>query len=83
MCGDAMPTIGSCFSGVGMIDCAFERAGFDISWQIEIDLTARDVLARHWPNVPRFNDVRECGGRIRKAVKVELPRVDVIVGGFP
>jgi len=69
-------TYGSLFSGVGGFDLGFDRAGMRCAWQVEIDPTARDVLARHWPDVPKFNDVRECGAR-------NLEPVDVICGGSP
>lgn len=69
-------TLGSLFSGIGGIDLAFERAGFAVAWQVEIDRQARSVLARHWPDVPKFDDVREVG-------KKQLSKVDVIAGGFP
>lgn len=68
--------VGSLFSGCGMFDLAFQNAEFDIAWQVEIDRTARDVLARHWPNVERHNDVCEVNA-------ANLAPVDVIVGGFP
>jgi DNA (cytosine-5)-methyltransferase 1 len=68
--------VGSLFSGAGGFDIGFDRAGFSLAWQVEIDRTARDVLARHWPGVQRFEDIREVG-------KKELQPVDVIVGGFP
>lgn len=70
------PSYGSLFSGAGGFDMGFDAAGFTCSWQVEIDPTARDVLARHWPDVPKFEDVRECGKR-------NLAPVDVVVGGFP
>ena len=69
-------TVGSLFSGIGGIDLAFERAGFTIAWQVEIDRQAISVLARHWPTVKRKTDVNECG-------KDNLSPVDIIVGGFP
>lgn len=46
------------------------------AWQVEIDEFCRKVLTKHWPDVPKFNDVRECG-------KHNLERVDLIAGGFP
>ena len=68
--------IGSLFSGIGGIDLAFDRAGFSVAWQVEIDRQAASVLAHHWPDVPRFEDVNKVGKR-------NLPRVDIIAGGFP
>lgn len=72
-------TVGSLFSGIGGIDLGLERAGFQIAWQVEKDEYAQKVLAKHWPNTPRFRDVYDCGtGR-----KNTLTRVDLIAGGFP
>lgn len=69
-------TMGSLFAGIGGFDLGFERAGFKTVWQVEIDPYCRKVLARHFPNAERFNDIRECGAH-------NLKPVDVICGGFP
>jgi DNA (cytosine-5)-methyltransferase 1 len=75
-----MLTVGSLFSGIGGFDLGLEMAGgFQIAWQIEKDSFCQKVLARHWPNVARYGDIRECGqGRA-----YPLSRVDVLCGGFP
>lgn len=52
-------TVGSLFSGAGGFDLAFEQAGCRVLWQVEIDRDANRVLSRHWPDVPRYPDVRE------------------------
>jgi DNA (cytosine-5)-methyltransferase 1 len=65
---------GSLFSGIGGFDLGFERAGIETVWQIEIDPFCRKVLEKHWPNVQRFEDIREC--RV-------FPWCDIISGGFP
>ena len=67
---------GSLFSGIGGFDLAFDRIGMKCAWQVEIDPTCCAVLERHWPGTLRFKDVRKCGKR-------NLPKVDVICGGFP
>lgn len=67
---------GSLFAGIGGMDLGLERAGMQCVWQVEIDEFCRKVLIKHWPNVPKYNDVRECG-------KHNLESVDLIAGGFP
>jgi DNA (cytosine-5)-methyltransferase 1 len=68
-------TVGSLFSGIGGFDLGFERAGFEVKWQVEIDPFCRKVLEKHWPNVRRYEDVRTVGD--------ELEPVDIVVGGDP
>lgn len=68
--------IGSLFSGIGGLELGLERSRLgSVSWQCEIDPFCRSVLAKHWPNVRRYEDVR--------AVDATSPSVDVICGGFP
>jgi len=68
-------TIGSLFSGIGGLELGLERAGLGpVFWQCEIDPFCRAVLAKHWPNVTRFEDV---------TTKRDWPHVDLICGGFP
>ena len=68
--------LGSLFTGIGGIDLAFQRAGFEIGFQVEIDDYCNKVLARHWPAVSRFGDIRNIRG-------ADLPAIDVLAGGFP
>lgn len=69
-------THGSLFTGIGGIDLGFEWAGFETAWQVETNSFCNKVLAKRWPNVPRFLDVRDVG-------KHNLSVVDVVSGGFP
>src|SRR5262245_40776069 len=69
-------TFGSLFAGIGGIDLGLERAGMRCAWQVEIDDYATKVLTKHWPDVPKFRDVRSVGAH-------NLPTVDLIAGGFP
>ena len=74
--GVIMLTFGSLFAGIGGFDLGLERAGMVCKWQVEINPFCQKVLAKHWPDVERFADVRECG-------KHNLAAVDLIAGGFP
>jgi DNA (cytosine-5)-methyltransferase 1 len=69
-------TFGSLFAGIGGFDLGFERAGMVCKWQVEIDPYCQRVLAKHWPNVRRHDDVRTWP-------QSDTERVDVICGGFP
>ena len=51
-------TFGSLFAGIGGFDLGLERAGMECRWQVEIDDYAGSVLAKHWPGVTRWGDVR-------------------------
>jgi len=70
------PTMGELFAGIGGFSLGFERAGFDVAWQGEIEPFCRRVLAKNFPKAERYNDVRESGSH-------NLKPVDVICGGFP
>lgn len=69
-------TFGSLFAGIGGIDLGFERCGMRCKWQVEINDYATKVLKKHWPEVHRERDIRQCGAN-------NLERVDIIAGGFP
>jgi DNA (cytosine-5)-methyltransferase 1 len=69
-------TVGSLFAGIGGMDLGLERAGMTVKWQVEIDDYAARVLAKHWPAVPRYRDVRDVGAH-------NLESVDLVCGGFP
>ena len=51
----------SLFSGVGGLDMGFERAGIETVLQAEQDPWCLEVLAKHWPETERVNDVRSVG----------------------
>lgn len=67
-------TFVSLFSGIGGFDLGLERAGMKCAWQVEKDKHCRQVLAKHWPNTQRHDDVEtfNAGEPVRW-----------IVGGFP
>lgn len=66
---DAVMRFGSLFSGIGGIDLGLERAGMECVWQVEKDEWCRKVLAKHWPDVERFEDVKKVYGLLAYAVK--------------
>ena len=73
-----MLTFGSLFAGIGGFDLGFEQAGMECRWQVEIDPYCQKVLAKHWPDVGRWDDVRTF-----PPDPAEDWEVDVICGGFP
>ena len=66
-------TFGSLFAGIGGFDLGFERTGMRCVWQVENDRRKRIILERHWPKVPRHDDVRAFDGT----------PADLICGGDP
>lgn len=71
-------TFGSLFSGFGGIDLGLEMSGMTCYWQVEINEYARRVLQKHWPHVPKENDVATF-----PRGKISSWQVDLIAGGFP
>jgi DNA (cytosine-5)-methyltransferase 1 len=70
----------SLFAGIGGLDLGLERSGMTCVGQVEIDPFCRRVLAKHWPNVWRHDDVRTLS---RELVREHCGHVDLICGGFP
>lgn len=71
----------SLFTGIGGIDLAAEWAGFRTVAQVERDPFCRHDLARLWPLVPRFDDVRAVTARSLREAGIERPTL--VSGGFP
>lgn len=70
------------FSGIGGFSLGLERTGgFETVAFCEIEEFPRRVLAKHWPGVPCYDDVRTLtADRLRAD---GITGVDVITGGFP
>lgn len=71
----------SLFSGVGGLDLAAEWAGFTTLAFCERDSYCQQVLRKHWPDVPIFDDVREVTADALREAGID--RVDLLSGGFP
>ena len=69
-------TYGSLFAGVGGFDLGFDAAGWHCKFQVEWDKHCQSVLKKHWPSVPKYEDVRDVKGS-------ELTPVDLISFGSP
>lgn len=69
------------FSGIGGFSLGLERTGgFETVAFCEIEPFPRRVLAKHWPEVPCYHDVRTLTADVLKRDGIS---VDVICGGFP
>ena len=66
----------SLFSGIGGFDYAFQRKGHEIVGACEIDRYARQVYARHFPDVRLYKDATKINAE-------KLPDFDILVAGFP
>jgi DNA (cytosine-5)-methyltransferase 1 len=70
------------FSGIGGFSLGLERTGgFETVAFCEIEPFPRRVLAKHWPEVPCYEDVRTLTGA--RLAADGITGIDVITGGFP
>jgi len=66
----------SLFSGIGGFDLALRNLGHEIVGACEIDSYARQIYARHFPNVTIHHDATTLSPDA-------LPHFDLLCGGFP
>ena len=70
----------SLFSGVGGFDYGLENGGMETVFQCEWDKHANSILYKHWPDVPKWDDVSTLTG---KHILAHAPVIDVVAWGSP
>lgn len=71
----------SLFTGIGGIDLAAEWAGFETVGQCEWADYPTSVLEKHWPDVPRWRDVKDVTA---ESIREQgIADITLLSGGFP
>ncbi len=69
------------FSGIGGFSLGLERAGMETVAFCENDAKCRQVLTKHWPSVPQFEDVKTLSKEVLD--ETGITDIGLICGGFP
>lgn len=65
--------VGSLFSGYGGLDIA---VGGELAWFSDIEPASNTVMNAHHPGIPNLGDITQIDWK-------QVPRVDVLTGGYP
>ena len=77
-----MLTVLDLFSGIGGFSLGLSKTGgFRTEAFCEIESYPQQVLKKHWPGVPIYDDIQELTSE--RLVSDGIPAIDVITGGFP
>ena len=68
------------FSGIGGFALAARNVGWETVGFCEIDPYCQQVLSKHWPDVPIYEDVRDVTAERLRADGIDA---EIITGGFP
>jgi len=68
------------FSGIAGFSIGLERAGMETVAFCEIEKYPQKVLAKHWPNIPIYEDVRNV---TKERLDADGIYPDIVCGGFP
>jgi DNA (cytosine-5)-methyltransferase 1 len=77
------------FSGIGGFSLGLERAGMETIAFCEIEDFPRQVLKKHWPNIPIAGDIRKLSYNrktqelIYDGEVIYVGPIDLICGGYP
>jgi len=69
------------FSGIGGFSLGLQRAGMETVAFCEYDKKCRQVLKKHWPDVPQYEDVRTLTKE--QLDKDGITDIGLICGGYP
>ena len=69
------------FSGIGGFALAARWSGFETVAFCEVDQYCQKVLAKHWPQVPIYSDIKKLTRQGLESDGISQP--DIITGGFP
>jgi DNA (cytosine-5)-methyltransferase 1 len=73
----------SLFSGIGGIELALSQIGIEPIAFCDWEKYCQQILARRWPDVPVFGDVKELDIAQLEASGVPVDDIKIITGGYP